>query len=120
MGVTKKICAATNSRKNYKKKYKKKPGGELIYKNFGVNGIGNFGSHANSGDFSWKKATKIAIIMQVFRPFVRIKMNFCGFFQGMSSEFAWLSQNPYTMHPVKKSSLFSPSPKYLSSQRTWL
>ena len=34
MGVTKKIGAATNSRKNYKKK----PGGELICKNFGVNG----------------------------------------------------------------------------------
>ena len=38
MGVTKKIGAATNSRKNYKKKYKKKPGGELICKKFGVNG----------------------------------------------------------------------------------
>ena len=32
MGVTKKIGAATNSRKNYKKKYRKKPGGELIVK----------------------------------------------------------------------------------------
>ena len=38
MGVTKKIGAATNSRKNYKKITKKKPGGELICKNFGVNG----------------------------------------------------------------------------------
>ena len=32
MGVTNKIGAATNSRKNYKKDYKKKPGGELICK----------------------------------------------------------------------------------------
>ena len=39
MGVTKKkSVAATNSRKNYKKSYKKNTGGELICKNFGVNG----------------------------------------------------------------------------------
>ena len=38
MGVAKKIGAARNSRKNYKKKITKK-GGELICKNFGVNGI---------------------------------------------------------------------------------
>ena len=31
--------AATNSRKNYKTNYKKNTGGELICKNFGVNGI---------------------------------------------------------------------------------
>ena len=31
--------APTNSRKNYKKKYKQKKGGELICKKFGVNGI---------------------------------------------------------------------------------
>ena len=37
MGVTKKIGAATNSGKNYKKKLQK-TGGELICKNFGVNG----------------------------------------------------------------------------------
>ena len=36
MGVTKKIGAATNSRKNTKKIQKK--GGELICKKFGVNG----------------------------------------------------------------------------------
>ena len=34
----KKSVAATNSRKNYKKKLQKKTGGELICKNFGVNG----------------------------------------------------------------------------------
>ena len=40
MGVTKEILAATNSRKNYTKNTtKQKPGGELICKNFGVNGI---------------------------------------------------------------------------------
>ena len=39
MGVTKKkLVAATSSRKNYKKKLQKKTGGELICKNFGVNG----------------------------------------------------------------------------------
>ena len=40
MGVTKKIGATTNSRKNYKKKkiIKAKPGGELICKNFRVIG----------------------------------------------------------------------------------
>ena len=41
MGVTKKkSVAATNSRKNYNKKItKKNTGGELICKNFGVNGM---------------------------------------------------------------------------------
>ena len=38
MGVTKKIGAATNSRKNYKRNYKRKPAGELICKKFGVHG----------------------------------------------------------------------------------
>ena len=37
MGLTKKIGAATNSRKN-NKKVQKKTGGELICKKFGVNG----------------------------------------------------------------------------------
>ena len=30
-------------------------------------------------------------------------MDFCGFFQGKSSEFAWIPEIPYTMHPLKKS-----------------
>ena len=38
MGVTEKIGAATNSRKNYKQKIQNKTGGDLICKNFGVNG----------------------------------------------------------------------------------
>ena len=29
-------------------------------------------------------------------------MDFCLFFQGMSSEFAWSPEIPYTMHPLKK------------------
>ena len=33
----------------------------------------------------------------------RIMMDFCGFSQGMLSEFAWISEIPYTMHPLKKS-----------------
>ena len=32
----------------------------------------------------------------------RIMMDFCGFFQGESSEFARLPEIPYTMHPLKK------------------
>ena len=40
----KKSVAATNSRENYKKTYKEKPGGELICKHFGANGSTlNFG-----------------------------------------------------------------------------
>ena len=31
-------------------------------------------------------------------------MDFCGFFQGKSSEFAWTPEIPYTMHPLKKKS----------------
>ena len=45
------------------------------------------GSHANSDDFPWKNPQK-SIIIRVFRPFVLIMMDFCGFFQGKSSEFA--------------------------------
>ena len=29
-------------------------------------------------------------------------MDFCGFFQEKSSEFAWIPEIPYTMHPAKK------------------
>ena len=32
----------------------------------------------------------------------RIMMDFCLFSQGMSSEFAWISEIPYTMHPLTK------------------
>ena len=45
-----------------------------------------------------------SIMIRVFRPFVLIMTDFCGFFQGKSSEFAWIPEVPYTMHPVKKSS----------------
>ena len=30
-------------------------------------------------------------------------MDFCGFFQGKSSDFTWIPEIPYTMHPLKKS-----------------
>ena len=30
-------------------------------------------------------------------------MDFCRFFQGKSSEFAWIPEIPYTMHPLEKS-----------------
>ena len=45
------------------------------------------GIHANSDDFPWKNPQK-SIIIRVFQPFVLIMMDFCGFFQGKSSEFA--------------------------------
>ena len=43
--------------------------------------------HANSDDIPWENKQK-SIIIQVFRRFVQIMMNFRGFSQGMSSEFA--------------------------------
>ena len=58
--------------------------------------------HANSDDFPWKNPQK-SIIIRVFRPFVLIVMDFCGFFQGKSSEFVWIPEILYTMHPQKKS-----------------
>ena len=48
-----------------------------------------------------------SIIIRVFRPFVLIMMDFCGFFQGKSSEFAWIPEIPYTMHPLKKSPILA-------------
>ena len=44
-----------------------------------------------------------SIIIRVFRPFVRIMIDFCGFFQGKSSEFAWIPEIPYTMHLLQRS-----------------
>ena len=34
-------------------------------------------------------------------------MDFCGFLQGKSSEFAWILEIPYTMHPLKESPILS-------------
>ena len=45
------------------------------------------GSHANSDDFPWKNPQKSIIISTNGRN-TRIMMDFCGFFQGKSSEFA--------------------------------
>ena len=56
----------------------------LLYR---VHCLENSGIHANSDDFPWKNPQR-SIIIRVFRPFVRIMMNLCGFFQGKSSEFA--------------------------------
>ena len=52
----------------------------------------NSGKSANSDDIPWKLHRN---------PNTRIMMDFCGFFQGRSSEFAWIAGIPYTMHPVK-------------------
>ena len=41
-------------------------------------------------------------MIRVFRPFVLIMMDFCGFLQGKSSEVAWIPEIPYTMHPAKQ------------------
>ena len=64
---------------------------------WGISGI-----HTNSDDFPWKNKQKSIIISTNGRN-TRIMMDFCGFFQGKSSEFAWLPEIPYTMHPLKKS-----------------
>ena len=49
-----------------------------------------------------------------------IMMDFCGFFQGKSSEFARSPEIPYTMHPLKKSPNLqkSPSPLGPKSQKS--
>ena len=55
----------------------------------------------------WKNPQKSLIISTNGRN-TRIMMDFCGFFQGKSSEFAWVPEIPYTMH------LLETSPKNVS------
>ena len=47
-------------------------------------------------------------------------MDFCLFFQGMSSEFAWIPEIPYTMHPLKKSPNVRAIPVWLLCSLLWL
>ena len=49
------------------------------------------------------KIHKKSIIICARGRNTRIMIEFCLFYQGMSSEFTWVLENPYTMHPVKKS-----------------
>ena len=41
-------------------------------------------------------------------------MDFCGFFQGKSSEFACIPEIPYAMHPLKKSPIMKSNAAWAS------
>ena len=58
--------------------------------------IRNVGNSCEFWRLSLEKSHK-SMIIRVFRPFVLTMMDFCGFFQGKSSEFAWIPDIPYTM-----------------------
>ena len=59
--------------------------------------------HANSDDFPWKNPQK-SIIIRVFRPFVLIMMDFCGFFPRKVVRIRMHSRNSLYNAPAKKAS----------------
>ena len=59
--------------------------------------------------------TQKSIIISTNGRSTRIMMDFCGFFQGKSSEFAWIPEIPYTMHLLKKSPIWPSDTKLVHS-----
>ena len=65
--------------------------------------IGDFGNSCEFWRLALEKPTEIHHNSGVSAVCANIMMDFCGVFQGKSSEFAWVPEIPYTMHPLKKS-----------------
>ena len=63
--------------------------------------LGMSGIHADSETFLGKTHRNPSYFGRF--GFVRIMMDFCGFFQRKSSEFGWIPEIPKAMCPVKKS-----------------